>query len=58
MLKSKEPAVGRTLDFLLVEMIRELNTVGAKAILHEMTDTVPLLKAEVEKIREQVQNIE
>ncbi len=58
LLKSKEIAIGRTLDFLLVEMIRELNTIGAKAFLHEMTDTIPFLKAEAEKIREQVQNIE
>ena len=57
-MKSKEVAIGRTLDFILVEMNRELNTIAAKSILHEMSDLVPLLKSECEKIREQVQNIE
>lgn len=58
LLKSKEIAVGRALDFLLVEMGRELNTIAAKSFQIEITDQVPLMKAEVEKIREQVQNIE
>jgi len=56
-LKSVEP-VGRTLDFLSQEMNRELNTIGAKANAVEISQVVVRLKAELEKIREQVQNIE
>ncbi len=56
-LKSTEP-VGRTLDFLSQEMNREINTVGSKANAAEVSQEVVRMKAEVEKIREQVQNIE
>lgn len=56
-LKSREP-VGRTMDFLLQEMGREVNTLGAKANDAEIAGSVVKLKAELEKIREQVQNIE
>lgn len=56
-LKSEEP-VGRKLDFLLQEMGREVNTIGSKANDGEITSCVVELKAELEKIREQVQNIE
>lgn len=56
-LKSAEP-VGRTLDFLSQEMNRELNTIGSKANAAEVSQEVVRLKAELEKIREQVQNIE
>ena len=56
-LKSTEP-VGRTLDFLSQEMNRELNTIGSKANAIEISQVVVRLKAELEKIREQVQNIE
>lgn len=56
-LKSSEP-VGRTLDFLSQEMNRELNTIGSKANAAEISQEVVRLKAELEKIREQVQNIE
>jgi len=56
-LKSAEP-VGRTLDFLAQEMNRELNTIGSKANAVEIPQEVVRLKAELEKIREQVQNIE
>ena len=56
-LKSTEP-VGRTLDFLSQEMNRELNTIGSKANAVEISQVVVRLKAELEKIREQVQNIE
>ena len=55
--RSKEP-VGRTLDFLSQEMNRELNTIGSKANAAEISQEVVRLKAELEKIREQVQNIE
>lgn len=56
-LKNPEP-VGRTLDFLLQEIGREVNTVGSKANDAEIAGHVVRLKAELEKIREQVQNIE
>jgi uncharacterized protein (TIGR00255 family) len=56
-LKSSEP-VGRTLDFLAQEMNREINTIGSKANAAEISQHVVILKAELEKIREQVQNIE
>jgi uncharacterized protein (TIGR00255 family) len=50
--------VGRKLDFLLQELGREVNTIGSKANDAEITTGVVALKAELEKIREQVQNIE
>ncbi|HET8580671.1 MAG TPA: YicC/YloC family endoribonuclease [Nitrospiraceae bacterium] len=56
-LKKAEP-VGRTLDFLLQEMGREVNTIGAKANDAAIAVHVVKIKAELEKIREQVQNIE
>ncbi|GAM08209.1 hypothetical protein OR1_00480 [Geobacter sp. OR-1] len=56
-LDSGEP-VGRKLDFLLQELNREVNTIGSKANDAGMAAQVVVLKAELEKIREQVQNIE
>lgn len=56
-LKSHE-AVGKTLDFLLQEFGREVNTIGSKANDVEITTRVVQMKAELEKIREQVQNVE
>lgn len=53
-----EEPVGRKLDFLLQELNREVNTVGSKANDAEIASCVVQLKAELEKIREQVQNIE
>ena len=53
----KEP-VGRRMDFLLQELNREVNTMGSKSNDAELTMSVVALKAEFEKIREQVQNIE
>ncbi len=50
--------VGRKLDFLMQEMNREANTMGSKANDYEITKWVVALKTEIEKIREQVQNIE
>lgn len=50
--------VGRKLDFLMQEMNREANTMGSKANDYEITKYVVDLKTEIEKIREQVQNIE
>lgn len=56
-LASAEP-VGRTLDFLAQEMGREINTLGSKANDPEISRAVVLLKAELEKFREQAQNVE
>jgi uncharacterized protein (TIGR00255 family) len=56
-LKSTEP-VGRTLDFLAQEMNREVNTIGAKANDSLISREIVELKAELEKFREQVQNVE
>ena len=50
--------VGKRIEFLLQEIQRELNTTGAKAGDREITDLVLGAKAEVEKLREQVQNVE
>jgi len=51
-------AVGRKLDFLVQEMNREANTIGSKAQDVEVAHMVVDLKSEIEKIREQIQNIE
>ena len=50
--------VGRKLDFLLQEMNREVNTTGSKINDTELTDCVVNMKSELEKIREQIQNVE
>jgi hypothetical protein len=55
--KTRE-AVGRTLDFLAQEINREINTIGAKANDALIAREVVFLKTELEKFREQVQNIE
>ena len=55
--QAKEP-VGRTLDFLAQEMNREINTIGAKANDALIAREVVTLKAELEKFREQAQNVE
>ena len=55
--EGSEPA-GRKLDFLLQEMNREINTTGSKANNSEIAHLVVDVKAELEKIREQIQNIE
>ena len=54
----KEDIVGRKLDFLVQEMNREANTTGSKAQNIDITKTVIGIKSEIEKIREQIQNIE
>lgn len=56
-LKMDEP-IGRKLDFIIQEMNREVNTIGSKAMDITLTDYVVQLKCELEKVREQVQNIE
>lgn len=57
MVNSSEP-VGRKIDFLVQEMNREANTTGSKCSDIEITKTVVEIKSEIEKIREQIQNIE
>ncbi len=56
-LKQPEPA-GRKLEFLLQEMNREVNTIGSKANDADIAQLVVAIKSELEKMREQVQNIE
>ena len=51
-------SVGKKLDFIVQEMNREVNTIGSKAMDVEITKTVVDMKSEIEKIREQVQNVE
>jgi uncharacterized protein (TIGR00255 family) len=55
---SEKQAVGRKLDFMVQEMNRELNTIGSKSQDMEITNAVIEGKSVIEKIREQVQNIE
>ncbi len=54
----KDEPVGRTLEFITQEISRELNTLGAKAGDAEISRHVVACKSEVEKIREQIQNLE
>lgn len=54
----EEGAVGRKLDFLVQEMNREANTIGSKSNDTALSKLVVALKSEIEKIREQIQNIE
>jgi len=58
MILDEENAIGRKLDFLVQEMNREVNTIGSKSNDLEITNNVIELKSEIEKIREQIQNIE
>ena len=53
-----DESIGRKLDFIIQEMNREVNTIGSKAMDITLTDHVVQLKCELEKVREQVQNIE
>jgi uncharacterized protein (TIGR00255 family) len=57
-LASAPEPCGRQLDFLVQEMNREVNTIGSKVEHVQATDTVIAAKAELERIREQVQNVE
>jgi uncharacterized protein (TIGR00255 family) len=57
LIKKQEP-IGREMDFLLQEMNRETNTIGSKLHSALVTEQVVSLKAEIEKIREQIQNVE
>lgn len=55
---SSENEVGKRLDFLIQELNREANTLGSKAVAIDMTDCSVSLKVIIEKMREQVQNLE
>lgn len=57
-LLQSEESVGRKLDFLVQEMNREVNTIGSKCQAVDVTNVVLAMKAEIEKIREQIQNLE
>ena len=57
-LENSSDSIGRKLDFLIQEMNRETNTIGSKANDLLITKTVVDIKSEIEKIREQIQNIE
>ncbi len=57
-LETRERSVGRTLDFLVQEMNREVNTLSAKSSDTEVSTLVVKMKSELEKIREQVHNVE
>jgi len=55
---SKDDSIGRRLDFLIQEINREVNTIGSKATDSSISSNVVEIKAELEKLREQVQNVE
>ena len=57
LMASSEPA-GRRMDFLVQEMHREVNTTGSKSQHADISARVVSMKTEVERIREQVQNVE
>lgn len=57
LLRTQEPA-GRRMDFLVQEMHREVNTTGSKSQHADISSQVMTLKAEVERMREQIQNVE
>ncbi|HNT43605.1 MAG TPA: DUF1732 domain-containing protein, partial [Syntrophorhabdaceae bacterium] len=56
-LASSEP-IGRKLDFIIQEMVRETNTIGSKSNDLYINERVIRIKVEIEKMREQVQNVE
>ena len=53
-----QSSIGRKLDFIVQEMNREVNTIGSKATDIDIINNVVNLKTQIEKIREQIQNIE
>ncbi|MFC0014280.1 MULTISPECIES: YicC/YloC family endoribonuclease [Allobacillus] len=54
----KNGSIGRKLDFIAQELLREVNTIASKSILSEVSRIAVEMKSEIEKIKEQVQNIE
>ena len=57
-LASKEKSIGKTLEFLVQEMHREMNTIASKAVDSDVSQLSIEMRSSCEKIREQVQNIE
>lgn len=57
-LRSKEKSIGRTMDFLIQEMGREINTIASKSSDLDISFSTLKMKSEMEKIREQAQNVE
>ncbi len=57
-LTKKEESVGRKLDFITQELNREVNTIGSKCVGYEISSVIIDMKSIIEKIREQVQNVE
>ena len=55
---SRDDSIGRRLDFLVQEINREANTIGSKATDASISSKVVEIKAELEKLREQIQNVE
>jgi uncharacterized protein (TIGR00255 family) len=55
---SDEHAIGRKLNFIIQEMGREANTISSKSSRSDVIHTVVEIKEELEKLREQVQNVE
>jgi len=58
LITSENEGIGKTLEFLLQELLREVNTIGSKSMNMEISKLVIAIKSELEKVREQVQNIE
>lgn len=58
LLKTPEKSIGRTLDFLTQELNREINTLASKSADTELSLLTVAIKSEIEKVREQIQNIE
>ncbi|MBT3394226.1 MAG: YicC family protein [Waddliaceae bacterium] len=58
MLSEKKDSVGKTIEFLVQELNREINTISSKASSAEIAKLVVIAKSELEKIREQIQNVE
>ena len=56
-LESKEDSKGKELDFVLQEISREINTIGAKTNSYLISNNVVFAKVELEKAKEQIQNI-
>lgn len=57
-IKKENDAIGRKLDFIIQEMHREVNTIGSKSIDVKISEWVVELKSEIEKLKEQSQNVE
>lgn len=53
-----EQPVGRKLDFIVQEMLREVNTIGSKSVDTQISEFVVTMKSEIDKVKEQIQNVE